>query len=351
MAKQSNLDLDFNVDRISFGRLGTDTQFIYTTNKNITSFSQEENYDDVITRVTVTSKFKPDVDREKIKQQQTNELNALKEQQQVYNKQIASEKRRQRMEREIESKIRKQELKKMNFEAQKHKKYKSMVHEEFKSAEQIRQEIQAKYDNQQAKIEHEKLIAKQHADMQKAEIQKLKAKHKDDLSAINEDIILSVTVDSPFINDYPEIYEEIIENNELKTIDELTNYAEGYFSKQHVDFPKISIKVGLDVLQNEQVQLGDTVIVRYLTHDVDQRQRVIATKYSPMKKGFIEVTFGDKTESYVYQSNTVSSNTTQSILQNYKTSDDIEDVKNEMNYYYVELINKEKENFNNHLEY
>ena len=107
---------------------------------------------------------------------------------------------------------------------------------------------------------------------------KLKAKHKDDLSAINEDIILSVTVDSPFINDYPEIYEEIIENNELKTIEELTNYAEGYFSKQHVDFPKISIKVGLDVLQNEQVQLGDTVIVRYLTHDVDQRQRVIATK-------------------------------------------------------------------------
>ena len=38
-------------------------------------------------------------------------------------------------------------------------------------------------------------------------------------------------------------------------------------------------------------------------------------------------------------------------MQNYKTSDDIEDVKNEMNYYYVELINKEKENFNNHLEY
>ena len=111
MAKQSNLDLDFNVDRISFGRLGTDTQFIYTTNKNITSFSQEENYDDIITRVTVTSKFKPDVDKEKIKQQQTNELNALKEQQQAYNKQIASEKRRQRMEREIESKIRKQELK------------------------------------------------------------------------------------------------------------------------------------------------------------------------------------------------------------------------------------------------
>lgn len=81
------------------------------------------------------------------------------------------------------------------------------------------------------------------------------------------------------------------------------------------------------MLQNEQVQLGDTVIVRYLTHDVDQRQRVIATKYSPLKKEFIEVTFGDKTESYVYQSNTVSSNTTQSILQNYKTSDDIEDVK------------------------
>ena len=54
------------------------------------------------------------------------------------------------------------------------------------------------------------------------------------------------------------------------------------------------------MLQNEQVQLGDTVIVRYLTHDVDQRQRVIATKYSPLKK-FIEVTFGDKTESYVYQ--------------------------------------------------
>ena len=42
MAKQSNLDLDFNVDRISFGRLGTDTQFIYTTNKILLHFLKKK---------------------------------------------------------------------------------------------------------------------------------------------------------------------------------------------------------------------------------------------------------------------------------------------------------------------
>ena len=78
MANQSDLDLDFYLNGISLGRIGRDTQFLYTTNKNITSFGQEDNYDEVITRIIANSKFKPEYDKEKLKKTKE-EVEALKQ--------------------------------------------------------------------------------------------------------------------------------------------------------------------------------------------------------------------------------------------------------------------------------
>jgi len=47
----------------------------------------------------------------------------------------------------------------------------------------------------------------------------LKEKHKEETELLNEEITLSVTVDSPLINEYPEVYEMSIENNDIKTVE------------------------------------------------------------------------------------------------------------------------------------
>ena len=80
----------------------------------------------------------------------------------------------------------------------------------------------------------------------------MKAKHKEETELLNEEITLSVTVDSPLINEYPEVYEMSIENNDIKTVEELTTFAENYFSVQNIDKPNVSTKIGLEVLQNER---------------------------------------------------------------------------------------------------
>ena len=175
----------------------------------------------------------------------------------------------------------------------------------------------------------------------KAEIAKLKAKHKEETELLNEEITLSVTVDSPLINEYPEVYEMSIENNDIKTVEELTTFAENYFSVQNIDKPNVSTKIGLEVLQNEEVHLGDTVIVRHIEQDIDVRNRVIATKYSPMDKKYLEVTFGSKTSSYTSQNSSISNSNTEKVIRDYQS---------QLEQYLDFRLNTERENFNNHFE-
>lgn len=175
----------------------------------------------------------------------------------------------------------------------------------------------------------------------KAEIAKLKAKHKEETELLNEEITLSVTVDSPLINEYPEVYEMSIENNDIKTVEELTTFAENYFSVQNIDKPNVSTKIGLEVLQNEEVHLGDTVIVRHIEQDIDVRNRVIATKYSPMDKKYLEVTFGSKTSNYATQNSNLSNSNTEMVIRDYQS---------QLEQYLDFRLNTERENFNNHFE-
>lgn len=341
MANQSDLDLDFYLNGISLGRIGRDTQFLYTTNKNITSFGQEDNYDEVITRIIATSKFKPEYDKEKLKKKQKEEVEALKTKQAEFNKRLADEKRQKRIEKEIKEAIRREELKKIRYKEQKNRSHKTMQVTVFKSSEEIENEIREKYKAQQQKTDIQRQLAKEHAEKQKAEIAKLKAKHKEETELLNEEITLSVTVDSPLINEYPEVYEMSIENNDIKTVEELTTFAENYFSVQNIDKPNVSTKIGLEVLQNEEVHLGDTVIVRHIEQDIDVRNRVIATKYSPMDKKYLEVTFGSKTSNYATQNSNLSNSNTEMVIREYQS---------QLEQYLDFRLNTERENFNNHFE-
>lgn len=341
MANQSDLDLDFYLNGISLGRIGRDTQFLYTTNKNITSFGQEDNYDEVITRIIATSKFKPEYDKKKLKKKQKEEVEALKTKQAEFNKRLADEKRQNRIEKEIKEAIRLEGLKKIRYKEQKKRSYKTMQVRVFKSSDEIENEIREKYKAQQQKTDIQRQLAKEHAEKQKAEIAKLKEKHKEETELLNEEITLSVTVDSPLINEYPEVYEMSIENNDIKTVEELTTFAENYFSVQNIDKPNVSTKIGLEVLQNEEVHLGDTVIVRHIEQDIDVRNRVIATNYSPMDKKYLEVTFGSKTSNYATQNSNLSNSNTEMVIRDYQS---------QLEQYLDFRLNTERENFNNHFE-
>lgn len=341
MANELQYDLDFHERTVSLGKVGRETQYIYTANKNITSYSQEENYDEVVTRITATSTFKPEFDKEKLKQQHQAELEELKKKHRDSNEKIALAKRQERMESEIKETIRKEKFKQLNYEKQKAKLNKTMRVRSFKTADQITAEITNKYEMQKRKKDAQNEISKRHLEIQKNEIKKLKEKQKDEYEKFKEEVVISVTVDSPFVDDYPEIYEQRIENNDIKSVDELTAYVESLYSIHNVDKPKITFKVGLETLKHEEVNLGDSVIVRYIKHDIDQRKRVISTKYSPMSKEYIEITFGDKSDNYAVQNNNVSYANAQSVAN---------DFNNETHSYFKMLIQKEKENFNHYFE-
>ena len=94
-------------------------------------------------------------------------------------------------------------------------------------------------------------------------------------------------------------------------------------------------------MQNEEVHLGDTVIVRHIEQDIDVRNRVIATKYSPMDKKYLEVTFGSKTSNYATQNSNLSNSNTEMVIRDYQS---------QLEQYLDFRLNTERENFNNHFE-
>ena len=95
------------------------------------------------------------------------------------------------------------------------------------------------------------------------------------------------------INDYPFINEISISNNDLRTAEELEEWAMEYFTKGNIDKPKNSIKVTYEQL-SEDINRGDTVILKYLKYGVDERIRVVETHYDPMLKKWKEFILGEK---------------------------------------------------------
>ena len=288
IADTYSADIDMHDKQISLlERLGRDTEEVLTTAKNISEFVNTSNSDEIVTRIYASSTFKvgDKYDKKDLREQHREQLKALRESQKEYSQGRNAIKKAQQMKDEIAKKYAK-ELAKNNKKVKRSGKV-------IKSYSQIESEVNAKYQERERKSQQRKAESQAIADRRKAEIESLKTQQKEELDALDEEITINLIVESPLINDYPFINEIAVSNNDLRTAEELEEWAMEYFTKQNIDKPKNSIKVTYEQL-SEDINRGDTVILKYLKYGVDERIRVVETHYDPMLKKWKEFILGEK---------------------------------------------------------
>jgi len=288
IADTYSADIDMHDKQISLlERLGRDTEEVLTTAKNISEFVNTSNSDEIVTRIYASSTFKvgDKYDKKDLREQHRQQLKALRESQKEYSQGRNTVKKAQQMKDEIAKRYAK-ELAKNNKKVKRSGKV-------IKSYSQIESEVNAKYQERERKSQQRKAESQAIADRKKAEIESLKAQQKEELDALDEEITINLIVESPLINDYPFINEIAVSNNDLRTAEELEEWAMEYFTKQNIDKPKNSIKVTYEQL-SEDINRGDTVILKYLKYGVDERIRVVETHYDPMLKKWKEFILGEK---------------------------------------------------------
>nr|DAT02925.1 MAG TPA: tail protein [Caudoviricetes sp.] len=288
IASLYSADIDMHDKQISLLRkLGRDTEEVLTTAKNISEFVNTSNSDEIVTRIYATTTFRVG-DKDEKKDLQTRhreELRALRQSQKEYSQSRNAEKKSQQIQEEIAKKYAK-ELAKQNKSVKR-------SGTTSKSYSQIESEVRAKYQVREQKAQVRKAESQALADRKKSEIESLKARQKDEAASLDEEITISLIIESPLINDYPFINEISISNNDLRTAEELEEWAMEYFTKGNIDKPKNSIKVTYEQL-SENINRGDTVILKYLKYGIDERIRVVETHYDPMLKKWKEFILGEK---------------------------------------------------------
>ena len=288
IADTYSADIDMHDKQISLlERLGRDTEEVLTTAKNISEFVNTSNSDEIVTRIYASSTFKvgDKYDKKDLREQHRQQLKALRESQKEYSQGRNAVKKAEQMKDEISKKYAK-ELAKNNKKVKRSGKV-------IKSYSQIESEVNAKYQERERKSQQRKAESQAIADRKKTEIESLKAQQKEELEALDEEITINLIVESPLINDYPFINEIAVSNNDLRTAEELEEWVMEYFTKQNIDKPKNSIKVTYEQL-SEDINRGDTVILKYLKYGVDERIRVVETHYDPMLKKWKEFILGEK---------------------------------------------------------
>lgn len=106
--------------------------------------------------------------------------------------------------------------------------------------------------------------------------------------------ILETTVDSPLIDKYKHIYEYDMEvqDQDVKTIDDLKVYGKKYFQSSLCDLPDESLEIDVLGHADQPVKLFDTVSIFYELYNVDIRKKITSYNYSPMSKKLKKIGFG-----------------------------------------------------------
>lgn len=104
----------------------------------------------------------------------------------------------------------------------------------------------------------------------------------------------SVVVDSPLINKYSQIYEDVIEVNDQDVKDEagLRKYGEQYFRTTFCDMLEDSIEIDVIGQSDVPVQMFDVVGVFHEFYNMDVRKKITKYTYSPMAKKLKSIGFG-----------------------------------------------------------
>lgn len=131
-----------------------------------------------------------------------------------------------------------------------------------------------------------------------------------DRRTLKEKVHLETTVDSPLVNDYAQIYHDTYINNDARTVDELSQDVLDLFDEGW-DKPRRTIKCKVKLTNNDRHRLTtlgdylyygdndpcdiyDTVILRYITHNVDERIKCIGFEYDPINENLEMLKFGSK---------------------------------------------------------
>lgn len=132
-----------------------------------------------------------------------------------------------------------------------------------------------------------------------------------DRRTLKEKVHLETVVDSPLVNNYAQIYQDTYVNNEARTVEELSQKVLDLFDEGW-DKPRRTIKCKVKLTNNDNrhrlTTLGDylyygdndpcdiydTVILRYITHNVDERIKCIGFEYDPINENLEMLKFGSK---------------------------------------------------------
>ena len=104
-----------------------------------------------------------------------------------------------------------------------------------------------------------------------------------------------VVVESPLINKYNQIYEDVVEVNDQDVKDEasLREYGKQYFRTSLCDLMEDSLEIDVVGRSDVPVQMFDVVSVYHETFDLDVRKKITKYTYSPMAKKLKSIGFGE----------------------------------------------------------
>ena len=103
-----------------------------------------------------------------------------------------------------------------------------------------------------------------------------------------------VVVDSPLINKYSQIYEDVVEVNDQDVKDEasLREYGKQYFRTTLCDMLEDSIEIDVVGRSDVPVQMFDVVGVYHEFYGLDVRKKITKYTYSPIAKKLKSIGFG-----------------------------------------------------------
>lgn len=109
----------------------------------------------------------------------------------------------------------------------------------------------------------------------------------------DDEMTLEAVVDSPLINHYPYINEVSYVNNDLKTRQELIEWANNKYRLERIDKPKDAIIIESFELDGQIVHLGDLVSIKSHLHHIDLTKKAVAYDYDPLAECYRTITFDD----------------------------------------------------------
>lgn len=109
-----------------------------------------------------------------------------------------------------------------------------------------------------------------------------------------KDKVIAVTVDSPLINKYKNIYEGNLDVSDQDVVDEATlrKYGEQYFKTTLCDVIEENIEINVVGVPDEPVGIFDTVTIFHEKFNLDVKKKITKYTYSPMGRKLKAIGFG-----------------------------------------------------------